>query len=204
MGRFMDKLDLLSDDLKDLYNKLNLLNEGLSDFTYAKYKRVNPFVENLIDWHKKSEKYAGDKSITIYDSATLIGEVEVGSHSWIGPFCMLDGSGGLRIGEFCSISSGVMIYSHDTVKWSLSGGRAEYEYASTSVGDNCFIGTQTIVVKGVHIGASCLVGANSLVNRDLPDRSIAAGVPAKIIGEVVITDNTVELKYFEKGEKEEK
>ena len=62
---------------------------------------------------------------------------------------MLDGSGGLEIGSNCSISCGVQIYSHDTVAWALSGGKEEYEYEKTSIGDSCYIGPNTIIQKGV-------------------------------------------------------
>lgn len=198
----MDKRESLPDNLKELYDNLAKLNDSLNDFTASKYKRVNPFFENIVDWKRKGEKYTGDATITIYDSATLIGDVKIGGHTWVGPFCMLDGSGGLSIGSFCSISSGVMIFTHDTVKWALSGGfggspRGKgYEYAPVSIGDNCFIGTQTVIIKGVAIGNRCLVGANSLVNKDMPDNSIFAGVPARQIGEVIIKDDDVDFNYF--------
>ena len=194
----MNRRDGLPDDLKSLYDNLRQLNDHLNQFTGTNYKRINPFFENVVDWHEKSGKYFNDSTITIYDSATIIGDVKVGSHSWIGPFCMLDGSGVLEIGKYCSISSGVMIFTHDTVKWSLSGGTAPYDYSKSTIGDNCFIGTQSVILRGVNIGRSCLVGANSLVNIDLPDNCIAAGVPAKIIGDVIVDGKEVSLKYYNK------
>ena len=191
----MDRRDLLPDDLKSLYDNLRRLDIGLGDFARQNYSRVNPFAENVIGWHEKAERCFGDDSITIYDSATVIGDVSVGPHSWIGPFCILDGSGGLTIGSHCSVSAGVMVFSHDTVLWSLSGGREAYEHEATAIGDDCFIGTQSVILKGTHIGNTCLVGANSLVNKDLPANSIAVGVPARIIGEVVRDGDGVVLDY---------
>lgn len=194
----MDKRDYIPDNIKTLYDDLIKLNNSLNDFTHQRFNRINPFIENIMDWKSKSIRYFNDETITIYDSATIIGNVSIGSHSWIGPFTMLDGSGGLSIGKYCSISSGVMIFSHDTVKWSLSGGAAPYEYTDSVIGDNCFIGTQTVILRGVKIGNTCLVGANSLVNKDLPDYSIAVGIPAKIIGKVTINHNhEVSLNYFQ-------
>ena len=110
--------------------------------------------------------------------------MKVGRKTWIGPFVVLDGSGGLTIGAHCSIAAGVQIYSHDSVKWALSGGSANYEHAATSIGDNCYIGPCTIVGKGVRIGNGCLIGANSLVLADIPDGSKAYGTPCRVMGRV--------------------
>jgi acetyltransferase-like isoleucine patch superfamily enzyme len=116
----------------------------------------------------------------------IIGDVKVGKNTWIGPFTILDGSGGLEIGNNCSIASGVQIYSHETVFWALSGGRMPYTRAKTIIGNCCYIGPNTIVNKGVRIGNHCLIGANSFVSKDIDDCSIAAGSPFKIIGKVKI------------------
>jgi len=196
----MDRRDDLADDLKALYDNLRRLDVSLSEFTRDTFGRVNPFIENVVEWHEKAQRCFGDNSITVYDSATVIGDVAVGPHTWIGPFCILDGSGGLAIGSHCSVSSGVMVFTHDTVRWSLSGGREPYDHAPTSIGDDCFIGTQTVILKGTHIGNACLIAANSLVNRDIPDNSIAAGSPARIIGEVLRDGDRVVLNYFSRSE----
>ena len=43
--------------------------------------------------------------MTIYDSTTVVGDVKIGENTWIGPFCSIDGGGGLEIGENCDITS---------------------------------------------------------------------------------------------------
>jgi acetyltransferase-like isoleucine patch superfamily enzyme len=53
--------------------------------------------------------------------------------------------------------------------------------APISVGENTFIGTQAAIMKGVRIGRNCIVGAFSVVTRDVPDGQIVAGNPAKIV-----------------------
>ncbi len=149
-----------------------------------RYRRTLPFGDYVVDrWHKAQELGFGEGS-SIYDSVLVLGDVQVGRNTWIGPFVVLDGSGGLAIGSHCSISAAVQIYSHDTVQWALSGGSAPYEYAPTSIGDNCYIGPATIIVKGVRIGNGCRVGANSLVLADIPDGSIAHGTPCRVVGQV--------------------
>ena len=110
-----------------------------------------------------------------------------------GLLTLLDGSGGLSIGDNCSISTGVQIYSHDTVKWAVSGGAAGYEFAPVAIGNSCYIGSQTVVSKGVTIGSQSVVGACSFVNRDLPPRTIAVGTPARPIGRVEVSGEDIEL-----------
>lgn len=185
-------------DTKELHKLLLCLRDELRTQTIQKYKRINPFVEDLTDWKGKGHLVSGKNDVTIYDSTTVVGDVEIGEHTWIGPFCSLDGTGGLKIGKYCSISAGVQIITHDTVRWALSGGKAEYEYSRVSIGDCCFIGTHAIIRRGVTIGDHCLIGANAFVNRDIPSFSIAVGVPAQVVGQVIIDGETVKLCYQRK------
>jgi acetyltransferase-like isoleucine patch superfamily enzyme len=56
------------------------------------------------------------------------------------------------------------------------------------VGRDTYLGSQVIVVPGTTIGSQCVLGANSFVNMDVPDRTIVAGSPARPIGRVEVTD----------------
>jgi acetyltransferase-like isoleucine patch superfamily enzyme len=181
-----------------LRGDLRELHDALRAETYARYQRINPFAEDLFDWKERGAFWLGeDKNVTIYNSATLIGDVSIGENTWVGPNCLLDGSGGLTIGRFCSLASGAQLLTHDTVKWALSGGKAEYEYAPTRIGDCCFIGTYAVITKGVTIGEHSLLGAGCVVTQEnVPAYSVVAGVPAKIIGKVAIdADGNVEIIY---------
>jgi acetyltransferase-like isoleucine patch superfamily enzyme len=185
-----ERLNLLLSDLKQVH-------EHLRAETRDKYRRINPFSEDLFDWKERGEYWLGeDRNVTIYNSTTLVGEVSIGKNTWVGPFCSLDGTGGLTIGESCSISLGCQLLSHDTVKWSLSGGVAPYEYAPIRIGDCCFLGVYSVVLKSVTIGDHCLIAAGAVVTKDVPSYSIVAGVPARTIGKVVIGENgEVELQF---------
>ncbi|MCX8081230.1 MAG: acyltransferase, partial [Bacteroidia bacterium] len=81
-----------------------------------KYNRVLPFNELFTNRWEKARFLNFGKNTSVYDLCIVIGDVEVGENTWIGPFTILDGSGGLKIGSNCSISAGVHIYTHDTVK----------------------------------------------------------------------------------------
>ncbi len=182
----------------ELHRQLIELKQLLDEDTLNKYCRLNPFLENLTDWKQKGKLwFSEDKNITIYDSTTLVGDIDVGSNTWIGPFCSLDGTGGLKIGSNCSISAGTHIQSHDTVKWALSGGIEDYNYQKVEIGNNCFIGVNCVITAGIKIGNRCLVGAGAIVTKSFGDNSIIAGVPAKKIGEVLVSeDGKIEYKYF--------
>lgn len=82
-----------------------------------KFQRTLPFGDYVVDRWEKAQVLGFGRGTSIYDSALVLGDVQVGENTWIGPFTLLDGTGGLSIGSFCSISAGVQIYTHDTVDW---------------------------------------------------------------------------------------
>lgn len=149
-----------------------------------KWGRSMPFGDLISDRWEKAQALGFGEGTSIYDSALVLGPVVVGKNTWIGPFTLLDGSGGLSIGDTCSISAGVQIYTHDTVEWAISDGIAEVERAPVSIGSRCYIGPNTVISKGVSIGDGCIIGANSFVNRDIPSGMKAWGTPAKVVGPV--------------------
>lgn len=129
--------------------------------------------------------YDFGEGTTMYDNVLVLGQVQVGRQTWIGPGCILDGSGGgLRIGDHCSISAGVQIYTHQTVRRSVSMGVEPIEYAPTCIGDGVYLGPNVVVQMGVTIGDRVVVGANSFVNRDIASGLKAFGTPARIQGPV--------------------
>jgi acetyltransferase-like isoleucine patch superfamily enzyme len=160
--------------LKNVFRILRFLKK-------KNFNRILPLNELINDrWEKAS--FAGfGEGASIYDTSYIFGDVIVGKDTWVGPFTLLDGSGGLKIGSNCSISAGVQIYTHDTVQWAISGGVKQYEYDKVLIEDNCYIGPNTIIVKGVYLRKGTIVGANSYVNKSFPENSKIAGNPAVII-----------------------
>ena len=154
-----------------------------TEYFLREHQRVLPFGDTVVDRWEKASLLGFGKGTSVYDSSVVIGDVSVAEDTWIGPQTLLDGSGGgLQIGSHCSISAGVQIYTHDTIRRSLSGGLAPVDQARTVVGDYCYIGPNTVIAKGVNIGDRVIIGANSLVNRDVPADSVAYGTPARLVG----------------------
>jgi acetyltransferase-like isoleucine patch superfamily enzyme len=123
--------------------------------------------------------------------AWIVGEPIIGEGTWIGAFTIIDGSGGLTIGAGCDISSGVHVYTHSSARRCVSG-RAfpTVERMPVKIGDRVFIGANAVINMGVTIGDEAVVGAGAVVTADVPPRAIVAGVPARHIGHVDLSDPT--------------
>ncbi|MDF2652976.1 MAG: putative Acetyltransferase [Paenibacillus sp.] len=183
--------------MNPIFDEINQMRDQMK----TKWNRVLPSNELMFDRWEKAKYIGAGEETSIYDSSLLLGDVKIGKHTWVGPYTVLDGSGGgLSIGDYCSISAGVQIYTHDTVKWSLSGGKQAKVSSATVIGDNCYIAPMCIISMGVSIGKCCVVGANSFVNSSYPDYTIIAGTPARQIGTVRIGDDgNMELDYSMKS-----
>jgi acetyltransferase-like isoleucine patch superfamily enzyme len=178
----MTRSEYLSDtDIATVFNQINDLKKQLQLLFKEKYNRVLPFAELLFDRWEKANDLGFGEGTSVYDSSVILGNVQVGKNTWIGPNTVLDGSGDLIIGDNCSISANVQIYSHDTVQWAITGGLAKYEYAKTVIGDNCYVAPNVVISKGVEIGDGCIIGVNSFVNKSFPKGTKIAGNPAKEI-----------------------
>jgi acetyltransferase-like isoleucine patch superfamily enzyme len=178
---------------------LRELHDGLRRDIRDRWQRSLPFTEEVFDrWERAQALGFGDRA-SIYDHSYVYGDVKVGAHSWVGPGTILDGTGGLTIGDYCSISAGVHIYTHDTVKWAVTGGRAAYEHAPVTIHDCCYIGPQSVIARGVSVGPHAIVGALSFVNADVPPYAVAVGAPARVIGTIEIAeDGGVSVRYLER------
>ena len=186
----------LSPELERLWAQLRELHEQLRRHTWAVYGRVNPFVEDLFSWKEKGE-FVGGTNVTIYDSTTVVGDVRIGDHTWIGPFCSLDGTGGLSIGSYCSVAAGTHIQTHDTWRWAVSAGRLGYEYAPVTIEDRCFVGAGCVITKGVTIGEGSVVAAGAVVMEDVPPGSVTAGVPGRLVGRVRGHGDSLAIEYLD-------
>jgi acetyltransferase-like isoleucine patch superfamily enzyme len=178
-----------------IFNDLHEVYEELDNEFKIQFDRSLPFTESIFDRWERAKRLGWGDQTSVYDSAFIFGEVIVGKKCWIGPYTIIDGSGGLTIGDNCTISAGTHIYSHDNIKQTLSGGKIPIDKKQVSIGSNTYISPNVIITKGVQIGNCCLVGANSLVKSDFPDYSIIAGNPAKKIGTIQIENDQIQLIY---------
>ena len=112
------------------------------------------------------------------------GKTTVGKRAYIGPYTCLSGYGDITIGDDCLIASHSSLYAHN---YNYQAGdqpirEQGYTYKGIRIEDNCWLGSGVRVLDGVTIGTGSIIGAGSVVTKDIPPNSIAVGTPAKVTG----------------------
>jgi acetyltransferase-like isoleucine patch superfamily enzyme len=88
----------------------------------------------------------------------------------------------ISIGSNCYITADVQFITHDGGTLILRKEQPDLEWtAPIKIGDDVYIGIRAIILPGVSIGNRCIIGAGSVVTKDVPENSVAAGVPAKVL-----------------------
>lgn len=170
----------------------------LGDGFLKDLQRLPPLSDMIVDRWEKAKILGFGEGTNIYDSSLVLGDVKVGKECWIGPNTILDGSGGLVLGNYCTISAGVHIYTHDNVKQTLSSKKLPIERKPINIGNNVYVGPNAVILKGVTIGNNIIIGAFAFVNKDIPDNTIVMGQPAKSVGTIQVLNNgEVIYKYSE-------
>lgn len=115
----------------------------------------------------------------VYMRAGESGSIKIGDHVAINSFAMLFGHGGIEIGDNAQIGPGVMITTttHDFRH------AMKTEFKKVTIGEWAWIGAGAIILPGTQVGKYSVIGAGSIVPRDVPDYTIVVGNPARPIGE---------------------
>lgn len=114
--------------------------------------------------------------------------IQVGKNFYANYNCTILDVGMVKIGDHCMMAPNVSIYAaghpiYPTTRNSL------YEYGKpVTIGDNVWIGGNTVVCPGVTIGSNVVIGAGSVVTKDIPDWCIAAGNPCHVIKKITEDD----------------
>lgn len=117
--------------------------------------------------------------------------LEVADHVYIGPFNLIDASGGLTLGEGVQVTTHCALLTHSSHHAIRLAGRAYwgaadpagFERAATRIGAFTFIGAHSVVAPGSRIGRGVLVRAFSYVSGEVPDFAIVGGQPARVMGD---------------------
>lgn len=169
---------------ENLHESLLELLEELRVRKKQEFDRKVPIGDLLSDRYEHARKCGFGEGTTCFDNVHIIGDVKVGKNTYIGPNVYLDGTGGLEIGDYCSIGAGVQIYTHNSLMWALSMGKAPYVRKPTKIGSGVYICPNTIIAMGLSIGDCTVIGSLSMVVSDIPPFSKAWGTPAKVHGSV--------------------
>lgn len=91
----------------------------------------------------------------------------------------------ISLGDHVTVTSGVRFVTHDGGVWVLRNEHPRLDvFGRISVGNNVFIGLGSLILPGVTIGDNVVIGAGSVVNKSIPSNSVAAGVPARVLGSI--------------------
>lgn len=158
------------------------MHEDLLDLRsafYGKHGRHVAVGDLLFDRWETAKFLGFGEGSSCYNNVLIIGDVTVGKNTWIGPNVILDGSGGLEIGDYVSISAGVQIYTHDSVDWSTSLGKESVRRLGTRIGNGVYIGPNSVVQMGTRVGDGAIIGAMSFINADVPEGAKFFGIPGR-------------------------
>ena len=161
---------------------------------------------------KKNKKdYKTGIDVSIGKSSKIGTACEIGNYTYIGNFCEVTRA---TIGNYVSIANNVTIgpgeHPTDTISahhFFMKNPYEEMTAKDCTIGNDVWIGVNSVVRRGVKIGNGAIVGANSYVNKDVPDFAIVAGSPAKLIRykfSKEIIGKIIESKWWEKNANEAK
>lgn len=122
-------------------------------------------------------------SILTYANDAYDGSIHIGNRTSIQPYVHLAAATALRIGHDVLMGSRVYITDHDH-QFAEPTVHVAYQPLTVEpvcVEENVWIGENAVILKGVTIGHHAIIGANSVVTRDVPPFAIAGGVPAQVI-----------------------
>ena len=114
--------------------------------------------------------------------------MRIGKSSEIGERCRISIANSLEIGEKVLLSPNVYItdcdHEYRNVDVPVIDQGVVQRGQKVSIGEGSYIGINTVIVGNVKIGKHCVIGANSVVTKDVPDYCVAVGSPARVIKDI--------------------
>lgn len=138
-------------------------------------------------------------------NAVVIGQVEIaaGASIWYGAVVRGDVEK-IMIGKCTNIQDGAILHGDPGKLTVLAdyvtiGHRAVVH--SAQIGEGSLVGIGAIVLDGVKVGTGCIIGAGSVVTKDVPDRSLVVGIPAKVLRPISDEEAEELIEHAKKYEK---
>ena len=139
---------------------------------------LDPYGKGVFRIYKGGEFYSnGNVKIARSCKIYVAGKITIWDGTYINPNTILFARKSISIGEQCAISWNCQIVDDDF--HSIEG--TQSSSSDIVIGNNVWIGANVQILKGVHIANGAVIGAGSIVTKDIPEKCIAAGIPAKIL-----------------------
>ena len=140
------------------------------------------------EYYKRRLAFCGE-DVLFYPGVSIVmpKTISIGSHSHLGERCHLRGGGQVVIGEWCQIANNVIIASGNHP---IDGGHyyGKAVFKDILIGNNIWIGSGAIILPGVTIGDNSVIAAGAVVTRPVEANVVVAGVPARVVGLVPLTE----------------
>lgn len=130
---------------------------------------------------KRIIRYCG-KNVNVEKNASFTPGLSIGDNSGVGVMCEINGL--VTIGKNVMMGPEVVVYSsnHKYDRTDIPMCEQGFqEPQEVIIDDDVWIGRRAIIMPGVHIGKGCIIGAGAVVTKDIPEFSVAVGVPAKVV-----------------------
>ena len=155
-----------------------------------------PYIRGSGDIYIGEQVYLSGK-ISIHMSARTSGitpTLKIGDRTFLGHDCAITLRHGVSIGRECLLAGGILIQDNDGHPLDSALRRAgepvsDNEVAPVIIEDGVWVGRRSMILKGVHIGENAVIGASSVVTRDVAANTVVAGNPAKVIKTLVPGDD---------------
>jgi acetyltransferase-like isoleucine patch superfamily enzyme len=121
--------------------------------------------------------------------------IEIGDTVYMATGAWIDGIGGVRIGDEVKISPYVVIASSSHCFKDGSVAKGGARSAPITIGSGTWLSSHVVVAAGAHVGCGCLIAGNAVVSRDIPDHSMAGGIPAKVLGPTPVREPTLFTRF---------
>ncbi len=109
------------------------------------------------------------------------GVLEIGEGTYFNRYCMISAHEHVTIGKHCMFGPGVKIFDNNHVHSSECGVSGKLTTGTISIGDNSWIASDAVILKGTHIGKNCVIGAGCIVRGAIPDGSVVVNKQDVII-----------------------
>jgi len=167
-----------------IYKKVIFI--GFHDITLGNSNTFKQYSKISVDY-KSNDQYLEIGNLNIFDSMSVIrtqgGIIKIGNNNYFGDRCQIMGLGNITIGNDNMIAANVFISSsnHDFSDPKSETYLHQEIGKKTIIGNNVWIGANSVITAGVNIGNYSIIGAGSVVTKDIPNYHIAVGNPCKVI-----------------------